>query len=252
MNYLLMARYIGFNPLSLMRQRQSRQHSLEESKIRVLERMLELDEWQALLQALKEMSDSSPHERDEKERLRFIVAILYLLGLRIHELQTHTWNAFRKVQGDWWFFVQGKGGKLGKVPVNQSLLEAVICYRRHLKLRDYPEPHEETALIQSWHSPKPLSCSQMNKLLKKLSCQAAIQFFGQPEKQAKLKKFSAHWLRHFSASQQDRMGIQFKHIKANHRHVSDETTRRYIHALDKERHNDMEKLSMQATIMAPL
>jgi len=67
----------------------------------------------------------------------------------------------------------------------------------------------------------------------------------QPDKASKLRKFSAHWLRHLSASMQDRVGIQFKHIRANHRHENDETTRRYVHSIDNERHQDMQKLKLR-------
>ena len=61
----------------------------------------------------------------------------------------------------------------------------------------------------------------------------------------KLKKFSAHWLRNLSASMQDRAGIEFKHIRANHRHENDETTRKYVHSIDRERHDDMQKLKLR-------
>jgi hypothetical protein len=44
---------------------------------------------------------------------------------------------------------------------------------------------------------------------------------------------------------QDRAGVSFKHIRANHRHENDETTRRYVHAIDKERHQDMQKLVLR-------
>jgi hypothetical protein len=72
-----------------------------------------------------------------------------------------------------------------------------------------------------------------------------LNFYDQPDIVKKLKKFSAHWLRHLSASMQDRSGIAFKHIRANHRHENDETTRRYVHALDLDRHQDMQKLALR-------
>jgi len=84
----------------------------------------------------------------------------------------------------------------------------------------------------------------MNKLLKKVALLAVEQYPNNKEKAQKLRKFSAHWLRHMSASMQDKMGVSFKHIRANLRHENDETTRRYVHALDEERHNDMQKLTM--------
>ena len=42
---------------------------------------------------------------------------------------------------------------------------------------------------------------------------------------------------------QDRVGVNAKHIQKNHRHSKSETTRKYIHAYDQERHNDMAKLT---------
>lgn len=84
-----------------------------------------------------------------------------------------------------------------------------------------------------------ITARQMNKILKKLAIATADQFVDQPDKSKKLRKFSAHWLRHLSASMQDRAGIQFKHIRANHRHENDETTRRYVHAIDSERHQNL-------------
>ena len=48
-----------------------------------------------------------------------------------------------------------------------------------------------------------------------------------------------------SASMQDRAGIEFKHIRANHRHENDKTTDRYVHAIDQDRHQDMQKLNFR-------
>ncbi len=77
-----------------------------------------------------------------------------------------------------------------------------------------------------------------------MAIKTSEKFVGQQEKVAKLKRFSPPWLRHLSATMQDRVGIKFKHIKANHRHENEETTRRYVHSFDSERHSDMEKLSL--------
>lgn len=44
----------------------------------------------------------------------------------------------------------------------------------------------------------------------------------------------SYWLRHLSATIQDRADIEFRHIRANHRHEDDETTRVNVHCLDNE------------------
>lgn len=244
LNYLVDARYLSFNPLTLMRKRNARITSLQASDLNFEERMLTLDEWHTMLDTLENFPECTPTEINEKARLTFLVKILYFLGLRINELATHTWNAFRKVDEKWWFYVLGKGNKLGRVPVNDELLRAVITYRAHLKKSPYPSTDEITPLIASFRG-NAITARQMNKILKKLAIATAERFANQPDKAKKLRKFSAHWLRHLSASMQDRSGIQFKHIRANHRHENDETTRRYVHAIDKERHQDMQKLRLR-------
>ncbi len=47
---------------------------------------------------------------------------------------------------------------------------------------------------------------------------------------------------------QDSAGIKFTDLKENHRHESGETTHRYIHAIDDDRHHDMQKLSLRVPI----
>jgi integrase/recombinase XerC len=195
--------------------------------------------------ALEAMPENRPREHFEKQRLRFLVAILYLLDLRIPELENHSWNAFRLHQWRWWFFAKGKGDKLGKIPVNAELLNHIKVYQEHLALSEFPSPEEQMPLIVT-RKGKGLTDRYMSHLLKELAINAALQYFAdQPAKREKLVKFSPHWLRHLSATMQDRAGIAFKYTQANHRHESETTTRLYVHALDEERHEDIEKLSFQ-------
>lgn len=243
-SYLVAACYLAFNPLALMRRRHFR-NKLQQSSLSIEERMLSIDEWHRMLDILDQFPEQSWEEKKEKARLIFIVNILYFLGLRINELATHTWHAFRKIEDKWWFYVLGKGDKIGKIPVNDELLHAIIQYRQFLKLAPYPASDEVTPLIASFTTRQAITPRHINKLLKKLAIATANSFADHPEKAKKLKKFSAHWLRHLSASMQDRSGVAFKHIRANHRHENDETTRRYVHALDKERHSDMQKLRLR-------
>jgi integrase len=245
LNYLVDARYLSFNPFMLMRKRHLRAKALQSAEFKVQERMLSIVEWHTLLDTLDNLSETTNVQKNEKARLTFLVSILYFLGLRINELATHTWNAFRKMDDSWWFYVLGKGDKLGRIPVNDELLRAVINYRAHFKKSPYPSIDETTPLIVSFTTSKAITPRQINKLLKKLAIETAKKFSSQPDKAIKLRKFSAHWLRHLSASMQDRAGIQFKHIRENHRHENDETTRRYVHAIDKERHQDMQKLRLR-------
>lgn len=245
-NYLVQAHYLIFNPLGLIRKRHSAKKILDGSAtLQLQERILEVDEWHTMLDVLENFPETSLTEKKEKSRLKFIVAILYFLGLRIEELCTHTWGAFKKTDEQWWFFVIGKGSKLGKIPVNDALLREIIHYRAFLHKPPLPINNEILPLIHSFRTGQKISARQINKILKKLALETAKKYSHKPEKEKKLRKFSAHWLRHLSASMQDRAGIAFKHIRGNLRHENDETTRRYVHALDDERYQDMQKLTLR-------
>lgn len=242
-NYLVQASYLDFNPLSLMRRKTNQRIRSEVQRLQVWERILEDEEWNLILQTLLALPEKTSKERDEKARLRFLIAMLFLLGLRIQELASHSWGAFQQIQGDWWFFVVGKGSKPGKIPVNSDLLDEVKRFRQHLRLSELPKPDEEGPLIPSWLNTKALGTRQMGQLLKNLATKAAEQCT-YPHQKEKLFRFSPHWIRHLSATMQDRAGIRFGHIKANHRHENEETTRKYVHAIDQERHQDMMKLRL--------
>lgn len=242
MSYLVDSRYLDFNPLILMRKKSTLSGSVSSKKIDVQERILEDTEWQAILKALSAYPESNSRERDEKYRLEFLVKILYFLGIRISELESHKWNSFRSVEGKWWFFVLGKGDKLAKIPVNDPLLSAIQTFRKYLGVDPLPNSADEKPIIPSWSHPNGLSSRHMSNLIKELGIQASSYFDTVSLSHSKLRAFSPHWIRHLSASHQDRAGVSFKHIKANHRHAADETTRLYVHAMDDERHEDMQRL----------
>jgi site-specific recombinase XerD len=246
-DYLVTARYLEFNPFLLIKKRVRNKWDEEHQQLKTMERILELDEWYAILDTLEAMPEAAPHDRQEKERLRLLIYMLYFLGLRIHEVENRPWSSFRQVQGRWWYFIKGKGNKLGKIPVNDDLLQAIQRYRELFNLTPLPQPNEMAPIIPSWRSNESLTARQINRLLKELVVKAAERFKDKPEKANRLKRVSPHWLRHLSASMQDRVGINAKHIQKNHRHSKAETTRKYIHAYDQERHDDMAKLTLRVS-----
>jgi integrase/recombinase XerD len=250
-NYLVQAHYLVFNPLGLIRKRHSSKKIPDQTAtLQLQERILEVDEWHTMLDVLESFPETSPAEKKEKTRLKFIVTILYFLGLRIEELSTHTWGAFKKIDDQWWFFVIGKGSKLGKIPVNDALLREIIHYRNFLNKPPLPINNESTPLVHSFRTGNKITPRKINKLLKKLALETAKKYAHKPDKEKKLKKFSAHWLRHLSASMQDKVGMAFKHIRGNLRHENDETTRRYVHALDEDRYQDMQKLTLRVPLLS--
>lgn len=244
LQYLVCARYLSFNPISLIRSHIRKSIQSEGRKLQVISRILEPEEWQAMLNTLLSMPECSAHQKDEKERLRFIVAMLYLLGLRVNELVTHVWSSFRFIKKKWWFVVKGKGDKEGMIPVNTALLTEVKRYRKHFQYKtELPELEESSPIIFSWRTGEVMSDQSIRYIFKKWArLSAEMHFKDNPMKQKKLAKFSPHWLRHLCATMQNDAKISFGFIKANLRHGSDDTTRIYVHEADDARHEAMENL----------
>lgn len=248
LNFLVEANYLASNPLKLMGKSFGSNLDMDVQKYQVWERMLETDEWTAIQTVLEELPEKTKSEKDNKLRAQMLFFMLYFLGLRINELVEHGWNAFRRKNEQWWFFVKGKGGKLGHIPVNHQLMDAVRAYRKFLGKSEYPDIQETSSIFVSRKTKQGLSTRTLYEIIKKIGNQAAEQFPEKPEKQEKLKRLSPHWLRHLSASHQDKAGVPATMIQANHRHSSMQTTQIYVHAEDDRRFEEIQKLSMSLNL----
>ncbi len=244
MNYLSDSNYIRSNPLKLIKVNGQYASALENQKYQVWARMLEEDEWQVVQETLESLAEETPSQLTYKLRTQFLFALLYFLGLRVHEVANHTWKAFQFREGKWWFFVRGKGGKLGHIPVHEKLLTFAKLYRIALNKVPLPEPTEEGSLLISFEE-KPLQVRQIFNIVKNIGQLASLKFKEEPLKAAKLKKLSPHWLRHLCASHQDKVGIAATMIRENLRHGSSQTTQIYLHAEESLRHEAMQKMSLK-------
>lgn len=245
-SYLHEARYLDSNPLTLMRNIRQRKTTMDEQKLKVYERILADDEWAALIETLQSWPDKTPEEQAEKLRLKLLVGLLFFLGLRVDDVTTSTWKAFRKINDHWWFFIRGKGDKLAKIPVNSELLKIIIDYRVHFDMTVYPYADDNQPLIFSFKSrTQPIGNRQVNYLVKKLAQKTAKKFPDQLAKQKKLIKLSPHWFRHQSASMQARVGVPAEHIRENMRHTSYLTTMIYVHTDDRGRFRTINHLSIK-------
>lgn len=235
-NFLVKSDYLRGNVINLTRVAKQKSLDIDDRRYQVWARMLEDDEWQAMLKVINEMPDATRNEFDVKIRTQFLFALLYLLGLRINEVITSPWSAFRQKDGRWWFFVKGKGDKLGHVPVNDELLEYVKAYRAHIgKESPLPNIYEQDNLIVAKDTGKPYQMRTLYNLVKYVGIVAA-ESFEDEAKQEKLRKFSPHWLRHLAASHQSKAGVTMNMIRENLRHGSSQTTQIYVHSLEEERH----------------
>ena len=248
-NFLVDNQYLATNPLRAVRNQIKHQHSFEEHQLRVGERSFDIDECQAIYSALEEMSEKNAQDRWHKERLRFLFELFYFTCPRVNEVVNHTMAAFKKTydpklgKDRWWLRIRGKGGKLITKPVNTALLNALIRYRRFLKLTDLPESDEKEPLIRGQTATKTISARRINQLMKDLFEKAAQKLDNsQPEKAQHLRRGSPHWLRHTSLTMQAEADIKKQHRKDNAGHANDQTAEIYEHSQDRARHQAMENL----------
>lgn len=246
MTYLVDAGYLAGNPLGLIRQRRkkARQTSDHQSELLGLkvERFLDADMWQAVIDTVESWPKATPQEQAHYERARFMLALLMMLAPRASELQTHTMNSFREIRGRWWWYVLGKGQKAARVPVPEDMLLALRRYRIALGLTPLPHYRDTTPLLLSLDGQRGITARRLNQLLKVIFSQAAIALeVTLPHKAEKLRSASAHWGRHTSITEKLDSGIDRRLVQKLARHADARTTEIYLHDDDEQWHDESQK-----------
>ncbi len=145
--------------------------------------MIGKEEWRAKVRRIKniqwdyviEVAETRAKEDPkEHERTLFIMNCLFSMYLRISELvkderSNPVMSDFEKDdQGNWWFYVTGKGNKDRKITVCDEMLDALVRYRTYLGLSKFPGIGEETPLIISHTSKEPISNTrQIRRIVQK-------------------------------------------------------------------------------------
>jgi len=167
---------------------------------------------------------------------------LYLLAPRVSEVASHSMNSFREFRGRWWWFVVGKGDKRAKVPVNDEMLDALMRYRRFLRLDDLPAEDDASPALRSIKGGNGVSANMVYRLVKETVNAAAESIEAEsPINARKLRKASSHWFRHTAVTHGDDSGIGIKYIQASARHEKLETTAIYQHAEDHRWHDEWQR-----------
>lgn len=232
-NYLVEAGYLGRNPFALKRGRVSGARAIHD------ERLLEKDSIDYLFQWLESLPAETTREKQHAERALWIVSLYYYTAARLREIPAARMADIRLIRGNWWFRVMGKGEKEGLVPVPLALLEALQRYRRFLGLTPLPSPGETTPLVCSVYGElKAVSAASLHKIIKSIMKAAAddARTVLRPQVAANLEYATTHWLRHSAASHQLEAGLPLLTVSQNLRHAQIETTRRYLHTEDDDRH----------------
>jgi len=231
--YLSDAGYLLGNPVKLLRRKRAKS-----SNKNTVERFLEQELWLYVWNFIEDLPEKSLREREHKARIRFLFHLLYLLGPRVSEVANIQMSDFRESRGKWWCYILGKGNKREKVPVNGSMLSALIDYRRFLDLPDLPSLNESTPVLRSVKGNRSISPNMIYRIVKKIFNQVSDSLEAvKPEFAFKLKKASTHWMRHTAMTHLADRGVDLHHIRQTARHNDINTTSRYLHA-DEERWHD--------------
>jgi len=248
-NFLIDREHILFNPVALIRQK-SRYKTTEADKPII--RRLTNEHWQLILSLVEK---DVRLEVTEAPRALFIIASLYLMGLRISEIASD--NNSIKMMSDfkrdhnkqWWFVATGKGNKVRHVPVNSDMLIILGDYRQSRQLTRLPAPGDSAPLLENFagkHNGTGLSSRMIRYIVVAYFDKAVmtLQSKGLNDEAEQLSAATVHWLRHTSVSEQVKIRDKH-HVQQDVGHRDSKTTDHYIDTFDSDRHSSMESFRLK-------
>lgn len=245
LNYLVQSNYLIGNPLAVDRRRKKR----NKASPNIIDRYLELIEIHAVLDAL----DAHPAKDDKEQfqviRARYIILLLFYTGLRIAEAANHTMGDFIQRENNWFIRVIGKGQKLREIPVPDELLKVLSQFRINSGLPcPLPTFKEVTPLIPMQNLQQSISTRRIDQILRwAFNLGAALFEPEEPRRASKLRKASAHWLRHSYVTYLLQAGAPLKVAQENAGHSDVGTTMHYTHIAQTDRHEATRQLSLSRT-----
>lgn len=241
-NYLVQTNYLSGNPMAVDRRRKRRNNA----KPKIIDRYLELDEIHATLDALAEHKNNNAKNHFQTIRARYIILLLFFSGLRIAEAASHRMSHFIQREDNWFLRIVGKGKKLREIPIPDELLDALADFRNQVGLPSpRPKFREKTPLIPMQNLKQPISARRIDQILRWAFNLGAAQFeLDEPRKASKLRRASAHWLRHSYVTYLLDSGAPLKVAQENAGHSDIGTTMHYRHVAQADRHAATQALSL--------
>lgn len=226
--FLQQESYLEVNPVQLVRQK-SRFIQKEQSQ-KITRRLSNL-QWQFVINTIESLANQEPFY----ERHLFMLAIFYLLGLRISEVadtpgRTPKMGDFAPDKHDrWWFTTVGKGNKVRDVAVPDAMLAALKRYRISRGLIPLPSRGENTPLLHKDRGRGGLGTRQVRNLIQ-ICFDKAIDHLRRTnnfDEAQDLAVATVHWLRHTAISA-DVEHRPREHVRDDAGHENATITDRYI------------------------
>lgn len=233
-HYLILNQYLNSNPWRLIKKR-----NLQKTQI---EKFLTHSNWEILKNFTCNLPQNTLEEKGYYHRARWILFVLYYTACRRSEAVNASMSSFQFKRGLWWFCLIGKGNKYAEIPVVNELLQELSLYRVSIGLSSYPSASEQNIPLIANSYGKRMSDSMLYKTIKQLafSCANHIRDIN-PNAAYAIENMSTHWLRHTSATHQVDSGLDIRIVKDNLRHSMLETTMRYQHTNQDERHQQTQE-----------
>jgi len=226
--YLQQEGYVDVNPVQLVRQKN---RYIQKEQTHKITRKLSHLQWQYAIDTVENLANANPLY----ERHLFLMAIFYLLGLRISEVsatkhRTPIMSDFAPDKnGRWWFTTVGKGNKVRDVAVPDALLESLKRYRKSLDLSALPARGETISLLPKERGSGNLGTRQVRNLVQACfdAAIAKLRSAGKEDEAQDLETATVHWLRHTAISA-DVEHRPREHVRDDAGHESSVVTDRYI------------------------
>lgn len=242
-SWLVNAGYLAGNPLALSRERRRRPAPR-------VTRYLDDEMWREVKMTVDALPRETPREREHYLRLRWLISLCYVCGLRVSEIAGNSMGGFfrrrdREGEERWWLEVLGKGDKLRIVPATDELMVELARYRRELSYPPHPVPGEATPLLLPiGGKPRPMTRGGIHEIFKDIFAKTADRLRQRgPEYEAAashIEQASAHWMRHTAGSHMANNDVDLRHVRDNLGHESISTTNTYLHSSDDARHAETE------------
>lgn len=227
-SWLSEAGYLAGNPFKLYGTKTFAKELAEQKKAKPT-RLISIETWVWIQKHLDEIrpTDNRGGALLAYERQRFIVTFLYWTGLRRSELATASMSGFSRKGKTWTLSVMGKGRTLLEdVTVLDPAMDALRRYRTAMGLPPDPCFDEDLPVVAAFDGKTWVSDHYINTLLKSFMGKIASKLEEEdPHAAAKLRKTTAHWMRHTLTTHNAHAGVPIN-ITANQlRHKSMDTTR---------------------------
>ncbi len=248
-NYLVQNNYLAGNPLAVDKRRKGK-------KSNSTERWLERDDITMTLEALTEYQSLTPESAFDVARAKYIILTLFYTGLRLAELANHQMGCFSLIENEWYLKVIGKGEKPRKIVVVDEYLDVLVHFRKLMDLpSSLPKYEEQTPLVPALDKQSSITDNRIGQILRWAFNLGANKFetlaIGTEEDQmkyqhkaSKLRKASAHWLRHSYGTYLVKSGCAIEKVKELMGHSDISTTMIYVHIAKNDLHTSARNLSL--------